>query len=324
MYKAFLILFITLICLSQKVQAQQNLVPNPSFEEYDSCPSTQDQLDLFLQDWYQVIYSPDYYNSCSSQMNIGDQIPRSGNAYTGAFEFLDNGSIGKEYFQVKLKEKLSSGKRYCVTFYVSLSDSSMHAIKCMGALFTKQAVINVNFAEDGYTPQVAYNGTSWLDSKTDWMEIAGSFIASGGEEYLTLGCFESSLTLASKIMSFYSIFINGAYYYFDDVSVTLCDEDNSTNFQSGISIPNVFTPNGDMVNDHFIFQLPQGAKDVHFYIYNRWGNTVCEQRNTTTISWNGTSKDNRPCVTGTYFYLLKYEDKEGQHIQKNGFVQLLR
>ncbi len=90
-------------------------------------------------------------------------------------------------------------------------------------------------------------------------------------------------------------------------------------------IPNVFTPNGDGINDTFNFSIA-GASDVSFNIYNRWGNII--QNSTlathTYISWDGRTTSGEACSEGIYFYTLQYTDAKGDTQKKNGYVSLFR
>ena len=58
-----------------------------------------------------------------------------------------------------------------------------------------------------------------------------------------------------------------------------------------IYAPNIFSPNNDGVNDHFYLQSPDYGKILHMTIYDRWGRSVFESRNTQlndqTAGWNG-------------------------------------
>ena len=91
-----------------------------------------------------------------------------------------------------------------------------------------------------------------------------------------------------------------------------------------IEIPNVFTPNGDGVNDTFNFSIV-GASDVNFAIYNRWGNliqtTTLQQQ--TTILWDGHTTSGEACSEGVYFYTLSYK-ANGDVITSKGFITLMR
>jgi gliding motility-associated-like protein len=70
---------------------------------------------------------------------------------------------------------------------------------------------------------------------------------------------------------------------------------------SGI-IPNVFTPNGDGMNDELVFLGIDQTQDYSIRIFNRWGKTVFESSDAKD-NWDG--KDSKD---GTYFYELRYTD----------------
>lgn len=79
-------------------------------------------------------------------------------------------------------------------------------------------------------------------------------------------------------------------------------------------LPNVFTPNGDNVNDVFAV-----AEDVlsNGKIFNRWGNVVYEWKNT-PCRWNGDG-----CSNGTYYYHIELSSQDNSAVRK-GFVTLTR
>lgn len=75
---------------------------------------------------------------------------------------------------------------------------------------------------------------------------------------------------------------------------------NVTEQNCTIYLPNVFTPNGDGLND--VFRIPQATvlrlKD--FSIYDRWGNRVFHSTQN-SAAWDGTYKG-KACLPGTYIY----------------------
>jgi gliding motility-associated-like protein len=89
-----------------------------------------------------------------------------------------------------------------------------------------------------------------------------------------------------------------------------------------IYVPNVFTPNGDGVND--FFNLPfDGFKSFQITITNRWGNVVWDRQRDNAkplLLWDGTDDGGSDCTDGVYFYLLTGEMKGGTMVSKNGFV----
>ncbi|MGE0637485.1 MAG: gliding motility-associated C-terminal domain-containing protein [Bacteroidia bacterium] len=83
------------------------------------------------------------------------------------------------------------------------------------------------------------------------------------------------------------------------------------------SIPNIFTPNGDALNECFITGIGT-AYDECFYmiIYNRWGRKVFETDKSSDC-WNGLYNDKRDADEGTYFYIIRIKEEE-----YHGFFQL--
>jgi gliding motility-associated-like protein len=93
---------------------------------------------------------------------------------------------------------------------------------------------------------------------------------------------------------------------------------------SKMEIPNVFTPNGDKVNDVFRL-IASNLKEVEVTIFDRWGNKVYEVNSSTgNFAWDGKSQAGKECAAGVYFYIIKAEGKDGQEYDQKGNVSLFR
>jgi gliding motility-associated-like protein len=95
---------------------------------------------------------------------------------------------------------------------------------------------------------------------------------------------------------------------------------------SQVVIPNVFTPNGDGVNDLFILQRANNLSEVSIRIFDRWGEIVYELENTDKgqIEWDGNNQYGKPVPDGTYFYILTATGRDGANYDKKGSISLLR
>ena len=74
-------------------------------------------------------------------------------------------------------------------------------------------------------------------------------------------------------------------------------------------LPNVFTPNGDGINDLFVPKniTPELINHVEMHIFNRWGRFVYNT-NDIFINWDGrVGGTGQPCSPGTYFYVCDVE-----------------
>jgi gliding motility-associated-like protein len=91
-----------------------------------------------------------------------------------------------------------------------------------------------------------------------------------------------------------------------------------------IWVPNVFTPNGDGINDFVVLPYP-AFKSYDISIFNRWGNLVSILQDQSGVAvWDGLSTDGKPHTDGVYFYLLTGEMLGGTEVKKQGFITLVR
>lgn len=93
-----------------------------------------------------------------------------------------------------------------------------------------------------------------------------------------------------------------------------CTNDSAVFVIDTDEIPNVFTPNGDGVND--LFTLKSATRNDVVTIVNRWGEIVF--RSVIPCNWDGTH-NNQQCSEGVYFYNIDSNEK-----QKTGIVSLIR
>ena len=71
------------------------------------------------------------------------------------------------------------------------------------------------------------------------------------------------------------------------------------------TLPNVFTPNSDRVNDQFIPFPYRGVKEIDLQVFNRWGQIVFTTQDP-AIQWDGTlNNDGEPVPDGVYFYVCQ-------------------
>jgi gliding motility-associated-like protein len=105
-----------------------------------------------------------------------------------------------------------------------------------------------------------------------------------------------------------------------DTFKTVC---NSYFFQ--VIVPNVFTVNGDGINDVFdIYIVGQSYYDLA--IYNRWGEKVFSST-VASLNWNGlVNNTGAPAPAGEYYYTFKYKTKAepDKIITTKGILTLIR
>jgi len=88
-----------------------------------------------------------------------------------------------------------------------------------------------------------------------------------------------------------------------------------------IEVPNVFTPNGDQVNDVFFIQS-ENLERLEGSIFNRWGNEVFTF-DTLDFEWDGTI-NGQLASDGTYFIKYKAVGLDQVEYEGHTFFQLIR
>lgn len=89
--------------------------------------------------------------------------------------------------------------------------------------------------------------------------------------------------------------------------------------ESDLIIPNVFSPNGDGVNDRFqVGSTTEIPTCLEFKVFNRWGQLLYTS-NGTTRGWDGRTSAGSPVPPGVYFYIIEIGKSE-----LHGSLQLLK
>lgn len=80
--------------------------------------------------------------------------------------------------------------------------------------------------------------------------------------------------------------------------------------QEIITIPNVFSPNNDGINDEFKVNLNGNtAKSYHISIFGNWGTLMFNSGNA-NISWDGRTTSGMKATAGTYYYVVEFNGKQ--------------
>ena len=226
------ILILTLFLFTSVIVFSQNYIQNHSFE--DSTAANQSSFATFPFWSFPTSFGMDVYHpngQSGSQVpsnNNGTQQAKEGTNYSVIYGYDTTVTDYRGYFQNELKDSLLKDSTYCFQMYVSLTESSLIALKnSFGVYLTKSKLSFTNkFNRINQIPQIILDDTIFLDDKSNWVKLSGSFIANGGENYATIGVFKASNlldTLQVGNLAQYPIPNEHAIYYFDDVFLGDCD-----------------------------------------------------------------------------------------------------
>jgi hypothetical protein len=236
--------------LSLKVSAQ-NLVLNPSFEDTITCPIG--TWAMQCRYWYSAsVGSPDYFSEqpdifCSTsyvpQNQVGFQYARTGIAYVGLGPFVSTTfpsfANRREYIGGGLSDTLKHGHEYCVSFYVSVAEEFKYVVDGIGLYLSVDSAVDYTINTNlSFVPQISNLAGNIIYDTLNWVQISGTYIANGGEKYLTIGNFNDDI---NTLVDSTSGTLMGAYLFIDDVSVVDCTvgiSEVNDNLSSGKLYPN--------------------------------------------------------------------------------------
>jgi hypothetical protein len=308
------ILFFTILLFCYQANAQINLVPNPSFEDYDTCPDYEGEV-YRNTNWSSYGGSSDYFNSCSISWNYHVGVPKnvfgfqkaaSGSAYCGLISFVNSTPYInlKEFIGCELINPLIIGEKYFISFKVSLSDSSHFATNKIGALFT-----NIKYSESFEVPIQNHStifSSQVITDTSNWVKISGSFISDSTYKYIVIGnFFKDSNTIINRVISDTLSPFQEAYYYIDDVCVSTDSTFAYNYIYTGSE--NVFTNKTNEIiypnpaNDLITFSLPPSTNCIE--IRNLIGQTIYWENVDPNI--NSYTKNISSLPNGLYLLIIK-------------------
>ena len=271
-----------------------------------------------------------------TQYNVGDSYGVIGT--TTFYAYDDNGGcLDEESFAVTIVPlptvDLGADVSICVTDQVILDATAA------GATYnwidnSSNATLTVSSA-GSYWVEVTENGCT--NSDTVQVTVLASPLFTLGADTVVCeipfdvspsGVYSSYLWQDGSSNATFTVVVPGNYF----VTVTDgfgCEGNASIEVGNGcqpvITVPNVFTPNSDEVND-FFFAKASNITDFKMVILNRWGQVIREF-DTVNEQWDGTTLNGNLASQGVYFWKINYSYVDGTESvsdEISGNVTLIR
>ena len=220
-----------------RCEAQFNLVPNHSFEEYDTCRVVNDVYypNTGPLGWFSAAGTPDHFLSCLPYATFNSvpsnflafQYSQEGECYAGVITYRAIPPNIREYFMVQLVEPLVIGQQYYASLYAGvgwggypMNPPAWLYTNGIGMLFTmepRQWELNDPYPELSNYAHV-YSQAMITDT-VGWTLVSGTFVADSAYQYLMLGNhFDNANTDTMHIAT--QQFVAIGYVLFDNVCVS--------------------------------------------------------------------------------------------------------
>ena len=298
-----------------KNNISQNLIQNGSFELTTNINCSTGPI-LNVDDW-EIIQSPDYFIALCNGIgtsgvpnnNFGSCFPKDGNAYVG-LATLGLPHERKEYIYQHLISPLIGGKSYYTSFFLSKSDRTRIATEKIGTYFSvaQPTVAPGTTVCLIATPQIE-NQLGFLTDTVNWVKIEGYFTAQGGEQYITIGNFNSNANTDTLYTGTNNPFIGdvgNAYYYIDSVSLydSLDYVTNIKNHENDFKL-NLY-PNPNNGNFTLKYNLAKYS-NADLLIYDVTGKVLSKTNLLNTVNQLDMNVDK--FESGVYYYTIRTTDE---------------
>ncbi len=249
--------FITTMFSAQKKKGNDKIVYKLDFEKTvdNEVPAEEGAMADLIEGVIVSDPAPDmYHRKASGDFGIpqnakGKEEAKNGDVYAGIIAFKPGrtGDNEKTYMCLPLKngkEKVSlrKGLKYCVSYDVSLAESSKYAINGLGIYFSKSEMSAEAPKVDDSDDHLILNPTIGKDKRPivkgfmGWEKVGNVYVAKGDEKFMSIGNFipgpfygaadgKWELLKVKKPKESEVDALNQAYYFVDNIEIKLIDKD---------------------------------------------------------------------------------------------------
>lgn len=224
---------VALVALTLSPYAQTfNLVPNSGFEDTNIKKlRSYGQMEEVSTDWFSATEVPaDVYGDGAKGDKIGvptndygTQEPAGGLCYAGFRAYSKDPRLQRSYLEVKLPQMLDRDVMYCVSFDISLADLSRYAVNDIGVIVSDRKIEQPNLGDMILQPDVKQKTNKVFQFTEGWEKFCGTFVGTGQEEYIVIGCFgsrsEMTIEKVKRPMGLTGPQLSHAYYFIDNVEI---------------------------------------------------------------------------------------------------------
>lgn len=198
---------------------------------------------------------------------------------------------------------------YVLTLTVTNASGSFTVSKNISVTKSAQALFNATFENVGFPTQLKLTNYSTNAIAYNWLfsdDALGTTTVTS-----TIKTYTSSGSYTVTLISFGNLACNDTSNYYFRISDS-----------SSITLPNVFTPNNDSVNDVFK-PIIRGIKELNLWVYNRYG-VIIYADDKINCFWDGYTTSGEPCQAGIYFCVCEALGFDGKSYKLKSNITLIR
>lgn len=228
--KDYSLFFVFLLAVTSFFSQDENILENGSFEALkgklkglggievadDWKSPSKTKADLFVKENKIPLV-------LTSGNSFGKEEPKEGENYAGIITFSYNDKLGRTYLYAPLSSAMAKGGKYCVTMYVSLAEGSKYASNNHAFHFSSKPLDQEEKKVIVEASHILHPQKKIINATYGWEKICGTYIAEGGEKFVTIGNFSANdatkYEKTPKNNAYKGTPIIAAYYYIDDIHI---------------------------------------------------------------------------------------------------------
>ena len=122
----------------------------------------------------------------------GKEDPKHGQNYAGIVGYSYNDKVPRSYLTTTLSKPLVKGLKYCFSMHINLAEASKYASNQIGAHFSKKGLESEDKKALINASHILHSQKKIVNAMYGWEKICGTYIAEGGEKYITIGNFSTN------------------------------------------------------------------------------------------------------------------------------------
>ena len=229
-----LITYLLFFSCAFNFRAQENLIKNPSVENFSELPNNLAGYDFCIDWWKPYVWTTDYFTSQTSSSNynyipqnsFGNQSNIDGEFYLGIvtmdwlYNLNDCYYCRSDYAAGQFVHNLIKDRIYLFEFWLSKADNGILKSNALDLVLTYDTIIDVNnFEPYGYK---IWSEELPMEDTVNWVKISTCFKAKGNEKAFAIGNFHSESEIINIVA--YDSTASGEidYRYLDNFSLIEC------------------------------------------------------------------------------------------------------
>ncbi len=278
LFAALALIAATHLSAQEETKEAKNIIVNGSFEEANTAKLKKlGQLSL-VKGWttandekVDLFSKKASYPEVGAPKNVmGISNPKDGSNYIGIVTHLVASRDSREYITSALDGFLAKGKKYCLSYSISMADGAKFATNNLGFHFSKKPVYEDKDAIIKDEVILPLDNRP-QDNMDNWENICHTFTAKGYEKFVTIGNFSSSSkTVAekkTKPSGFKGEQQQMGYYFLDDISLVEIarESDCSCDDEDEDEGPRIIFSKSATFNERASIEDKVKASTVYFY-----------------------------------------------------------